>query len=380
MTPRERVVRAYSHQEPDRVPICIGGVAQKMSKKAYFAVKEHIGIRDAYEKESIVDELDNIVYYHPKVLEFFRVDFREVHVRRFPPGRRFEDGSWEHELGIRMKYSGNGETVNFVSNPLRAASVEEIERYPMPDPGDVRRFTGLREEARQLYESTPYAIGCYKATLLGIFDCAWVLRGLDQFLMDLTLDPKAANALLQKTFAFNHALYARMLDEVGEYVQVVEFNDDLGTQENLMVSPETYREYLKPLHRRMVEMFHQKATKAKVLLHCCGNIYKIIPDLIEIGVDIINPVQPLAADMDTWRLKKEFGKDLCFQGGIDIQRAMKGTAADVEKEVRERIRSMAPGGGYVLSTANNIASDIPVENDALLYRLADQLGAYPIGA
>ncbi len=380
MTSRERVVRTYNHQEPDRVPICIGGVAQKLSKKAYYAVKEHLGIHDVYEKESIVDELDNVVYYHPKFLDFFRVDFREVHVRRFPPGRRFEDGSWEHELGIRMKYSSNGETVNFVSNPLREATIAEIERYPMPDPEDPRRFAGLREEARELSENTPYAIGCYKATLLGIFDCAWVLRGLDQFLMDLALEPKLATALLQKTFAFNYQVYSRLLDEVGRYVQVVEFNDDLGTQENLMIAPDAYRQYLKPLHRRMVEMFRAKAPQAKVLLHCCGNIYKIIPDLIEIGIDIINPVQPLAADMDTWRLKREFGKDLCFQGGIDIQRAMKGTAADVEKEVRERIRSMAPGGGYVLSTANNIASDIPVENVALLYKLADQFGAYPIGA
>jgi uroporphyrinogen decarboxylase len=171
-----------------------------------------------------------------------------------------------------------------------------------------------------------------------------------------------------------------MLDEVGEFVHVVEFNDDLGTQENLMIAPQTYREQLKPLHRRMVEMFHAKAPHARVLLHSCGNIYKIIPDLIEIGVDIINPVQPLAADMDTWRLKKEFGRDICFQGGIDIQRAMKGTAADVEREVRERIRSLAPGGGYVLSTANNIASDIPVENVTLLYELAHKLGVYPIGA
>ena len=380
MTSRERVLRTYNHQEPDRVPICIGGVAQKLSKKAYYAVKEHIGIRDVYDKESIVDELDNVVYYHPKFLEHFRADFREVHVRRFPPRRRFEDGSWEHELGMRMQYSSNGETVSFVSTPLREATLEEIERYPMPDPEDPRRFSGLREEARELYENTPYAIGCYKATLLGIFDCAWVLRGLDQFLMDLTLEPKLANALLQKTFAFNYQLYSRMLDEVGKYVHVVEFNDDLGTQENLMIAPDTYREHLKPLHRRMVEMFRQKAPQAKVLLHCCGNIHKIIPDLIEIGIDIINPVQPLAADMDTWRLKKEFGRDICFQGGIDIQKAMKGTAADVEKEVRERIRSMAPGGGYVLSTANNIASDIPVENVALLYKLADQLGVYPIRA
>lgn len=380
MTSRERVLLAYNHQEPDRVPICIGGVAQKLSRKAYYAVKEHIGIRDTYEKESVLDELDNVVYYHPKFLERFRVDFREVHVRRFPPRKRFEDGSWEHELGMRLQCSSNGETVSFVSAPLREASLQGIERYPMPDPADPRRFEGLRDEARELYESSSYAVGCYKATLLGIFDCAWVLRGLDQFLMDLILEPALAQALLEKTFSFNFEVYSRMLDEVGEYVHVVEFNDDLGTQENLMIAPESYRKFLKPFHRKMVEMFHAKAPRAKVLLHCCGSIYKIIPDLIEIGIDVINPVQPLVAEMDTRRLKKEFGKDICFQGGIDIQRAMRGTAADVEKEVRERIGSLAPGGGYVLSTANNIASDIPVENVTLLYELAYKLGVYPIGA
>jgi uroporphyrinogen decarboxylase len=380
MTSRERVLRAYNHKEPDRVPICIGGVAQKLSKKAYYAVKEHIGIRDVYEKESIVDELDNVVYYHPGFLEYFRTDFREVHIRRLPPVKRFEDGSWEHELGIRMKHSSNGETVNFVSHPLREADIPAIERYPLPDPEDPRRFAGLAEEARSLVEDTSFAVGCYKATLLGIFDCAWVLRSLDQFLMDLALDPPLAEALLAKTFEFNYRVYARLLDEVGKYVHVVEFNDDLGTQDNLMIAPDAYRRFLKPLHRRMVEMFRAKAPQAKVLLHCCGNIYKILPDLIEVGIDVINPVQPLAADMDTWRLKREFGKDLCFQGGIDIQRAMKGTAADVEREVSERIRSLAPGGGYVLSTANNIASDIPVENVVSLYKLADRLGTYPIGA
>jgi uroporphyrinogen decarboxylase len=378
MTSRERVLAAYNHREPDRVPICIGGVAQKLSKKAYYAVKKHIGIHEGYEKESVVDELDNVVYYHPKLLEHFRVDFRELHIRRLPPAKRFEDGSWEHELGMRMQCSSNGETVSFASAPLREAGLAEVERYPMPDPADPRRFAGLAAEAKDLFENTSCAIGCYKATLLGIFDCAWVLRGLDQFLMDLTIEPALADALLEKIFAFNYEVYSRMLDEVGKYVHVVEFNDDLGTQENLMIAPDSYREHLKPLHRKMVDMFHRKAPQAKVLLHCCGAIRKILPDLIEVGIDIINPVQPLAAGMETAALKRDFGKDLVFQGGIDIQRAMKGGAADVEKEVRERIRTLAPGGGYVLSTANNIASDIPVENVELLYALADRLGGYPI--
>jgi uroporphyrinogen decarboxylase len=277
-----------------------------------------------------------------------------------------------------MKRSADGETVNFISNPLRGASLEDIRKYKMPDAGDARRYSGLRQEARELFETTTWAISCYKGTMLGVFDCAWVLRGLDQFLVDLVEEPLVAETLLGKVFDFNYRVFERMLEEVGDYVQVVEFNDDLGTQESLMISPELYRKYIKPLHKRMIEMFHKKAVQAKVLLHCCGSIYRILGDLIEIGVDIINPVQPLAAEMDTERLKRNFGRDICFQGGIDIQKAMKGTIGDVEREVKQRIRSLAPGGGYVLSTANNIASDIPIENVLELYRLAYEMGKYPI--
>ncbi len=128
----------------------------------------------------------------------------------------------------------------------------------------------------------------------------------------------------------------------------------------------------------MVEMFKKNAPNARVLIHSCGSIHDIIPDFIEIGIDILNPVQPLASNMNTFQLKKEFGRDLCFQGGIDLQVAMRGSFEDIEKEVKERIKSLAPGGGYVLSSANNIASDIPIENVFKLFELAIKLGSYPL--
>ncbi len=375
---RERVVRTYNHKEPDRVPICIGGVAQKFTMPIYNKVKEKLGIKDKYEKEDIHDELNNIIYYHPKILEYFNVDFREIQINKIPPRKIYEDGSWENELGIRMKLSPSGETANFISHPLKDAEADDIKNYDWPKPDNKERVKGKRDEAQNLFNNSDYAIGAYKATLLGIFDCAWTMRGMEKFFMDLVFNKEITNTLLDKILEYNFGVYDLFLKEIGEYVNCVEFNDDFGSQSNLMISPDQYREFIKPRHKIMIDMFKKNAPNAKVLIHSCGSIHDIIPDFIEIGIDIINPVQPLATKMDTYQLKKEFGKDICFQGGIDLQVAMRGSFDDIEKEVKERIKSLAPGGGYVLSSANNIASDIPVENVFKLYELALKYGSYPL--
>ncbi|OQA20981.1 MAG: methylcobalamin:coenzyme M methyltransferase [Actinobacteria bacterium ADurb.Bin346] len=376
--PRERVITAYNHREPDRVPICIGGVAQKFTKPVYYSVKERLGITSSFEKEDMLDELNSIIHYDPKVLDYFNVDFREIHINKMPPLEVFEDGSWKHELGMTLKVSLSGETANFITHPFRELDAGGIKKFKWPDPSDKRRIEGLKDEASRLYNETDFAIGAYKATLLGIFDCAWTMRSMDKFFVDLVFDKNLVNVLLDKILEFNYGVYDLFLSEVGQYVNVVEFNDDLGSQSNLMISPDQYREFIKPRHKTMIDMFRKRAPQAKVLIHSCGSIHDIIPDFIEIGIDIINPVQPLAAKMNTSDLKKEFGNDICFQGGIDLQKAMRGTFEDVEREVKERIASLAPGGGYVLSSANNIASDIPVDNVFKLYEAAVRYGTYPI--
>jgi uroporphyrinogen decarboxylase len=378
MTHRERVVNTYNHKEPDRVPVCVGGTAQKYSRYAYYNLKKKLKIESETENEKVLDELGNVIYYHPDVMEYVGSDFRHIHIRRSPPKKTFDDGSWEHELGFKLKVSAGGEIVNIITHPLEDASSGDIAEYPWPDPGDKSRFQGLREEAKNLYENTDYAIAAYKATLLGIFDLSCIMRRMDKLLMDFILDEKFADTLLEKALEFNFIAFESFLQEVGDYVDVVEFNDDLGTQDNLLLSPDLYRKFIKPRHKKLVEMFKKNTKRAKVLYHCCGSVYDIIQDFIEIGIDILNPVQPLASRMDTYTLKKEFGKDICFQGGIDLQEAMRGSLDDVEKEVIERIKSMAPGGGYVLSSANNIASDIPVENILKMYESARKYGKYPL--
>jgi uroporphyrinogen decarboxylase len=378
MTPRERVLATYNHREPDRVPICIGGTAQKLAKPLYEQVKARLGITERFAAEDELDELGNTINYSPAFLDSLGSDFRHLQVRRLPP-TPVGDGVTLHELGFQLKQQGKDGMVNIVSHPMAEASREDLARFPWPDPGDPRRHAGMREEARRLREGSVRAVALYKATLLGIFDLSCQLRGMDNFLVDLMVDEAFAENLLDDALRFTHGVYDAVLREVGDFVDVVEFNDDLGTQENLIISPEIYRKLLKPRHRALVGLLRARAPKAKVFMHCCGAIRDIIPDLIEIGVDILNPVQPLAAGMDPARLKADFGRDLVFQGGIDLQKAMRGSRGEVEVEVRSRIEQLAPGGGYVLSTANNIGADVSAENVISLFELAREYGKYPVG-
>jgi uroporphyrinogen decarboxylase len=378
MTSRERVALSYSHAEPDRVPLCIGGTAQKFSNRLYFQVKEKIGIQEQMAAEKNVDELGNVIHYHPGVLDFFHCDFRHVHINRLPPIKTFNDGSWMHELGFILQPNPENGLVSIVSHPLQEASLVDISSYHWPDPCDPRRIDGIREIASKYRTGSDFAIGLYKATLLGVFDLCCALRGMEQFLIDLMLSREIASVLLERCFDFTAGVYELLLQEAGDFVDVVEFNDDLGTQDNLIIPPGLYREFIKPYHAKIVSLIKKRARNAKVFLHCCGSIYDIIPDFIEIGVDILNPVQPNANKMETRGLKRDFGKKICFQGGIDLQRAMIGSTKDVEDEVRTRITTLGPGGGYVLSTANNIGGGVPLENVFALFENAFIQGRYPL--
>jgi len=173
-------------------------------------------------------------------------------------------------------------------------------------------------------------------------------------------------------------LYRILLDAVGPYVHLVQWASDYGTQDALFISPETYREMLKPYDKEIIDFIREHAPRAKKFFHSCGSIYPIIPDLIDIGVEVLNPLQPLAAGMDSARIKKEFGDRLCFHGAIDIQQALPGSLDDVERELRTRLAALAPGGGYILAPANHIQPDVPGANVVHLYRLAAELGRYPL--
>ena len=168
------------------------------------------------------------------------------------------------------------------------------------------------------------------------------------------------------------------MNVVGDLVDIVTWGEDLAHQRGLFFSMSTYREMFKPLHTRIFAHVKRLAPKAKLMFHCCGSVRPLISDFIEAGVDIVQSVQPLAVNMDIFALKREYGERVSFQGAIDVQQAMPGTLADVENEVKARLRALAPGGGYILTTSNNVQEDIPPENLVHLFRCARKWGQYPI--
>jgi len=253
-----------------------------------------------------------------------------------------------------------------------------LESYPWPDPGDPGRIEGLREEAKKLRESAQYAIVA-DAIGLGVFESSWVLlRGPERFFMDMALDKPFVNALLEKLTDLHIKFHQNYLDAVGEFIDVIAVSDDLGGENGPLISPASYEELIKPFQKKLWKSIKNN-TEAFLFLHSCGSIHRFIPDLIELGVDIINPVQVAARDMDTRKLKEEFGDKITFWGAVDTQRILPfGSPDDVEREVKKRILDLAPGGGYVLSAVHNIQAGVSPENVCRMYETARQYGKYPV--
>jgi uroporphyrinogen decarboxylase len=196
--------------------------------------------------------------------------------------------------------------------------------------------------------------------------------------MDLVANKPFAHKLLGKISEVFLGLMDVYMGAIGDLVDIVTWGEDLAHQRGTFFSLKTYREMLKPYHTRIFAQVKRQAPNAKVMFHCCGSVRPLISDLNEAGADIIQSVQPLAEGMDSFALKKDFGSRVSFQGAIDVQQAMIGSLADVETEVKTRLRALAPGGGYILTTSNNVQEDIPPENLVHLFRCAKEWGRYPI--
>jgi len=197
----------------------------------------------------------------------------------------------------------------------------------------------------------------------GLTEGLFKMRGFEDGYMDLAAEPQRARRVMGRILEIKMAYWERMLLQLGGAVDIVGEADDLGGQARLLFSPATYRSLVKPLHRELFDFLHAR-TDAKVFFHTCGAVRELIPDLIEIGVDILNPVQVSAAGMETSALKRDFGRDIVFWGGgVDTQRVLgSGTPDQVRAEVRRRIDDLAPGGGFVFATVHNIQPDVPPEN------------------
>ena len=378
MTPRERVFASLAHREPDAVPIdCGATMCSTLTRVACDRLKAHLGM--ALSKDPITNPLTDSVALPEELLALFAVDFRTVRMKgpsrppSRPPARpgaelaEPAEGEIVDEFGTTWSRTGYDYVPTGFS--YARATVPDLETLPMPDPLDPGRVQNVRAEARALHDGTGCAV---VADFLcgGPFEQAQRIRGFEQFMVDIAGDVPFAAALLEKLTDNAIGFWAAMLSEVGEYVDVVCQGDDLGMQTGLQISAETYRKLVKPCHRRLFDFIHSR-TKARLWLHSCGSVHEIIPDLIEVGVDILNPVQCGAFNMELWRLKRDFGKDIAFWGGgIDIQRLPFLSVAQIRDEVARALDIMAPGGGYVFAASHNILAETSGERTYAAYMTA----------
>ena len=398
MNSRERIITALRHEEPDRVPIDLGGMfSTGIMGIAYNKLKAYLGIKGG--KTRIYDLGQQLAEPEIDVLKIIGGDVLPVLIEYpkrwkksvLPDGSSCEvpynfnpetlpDGSKvlrNNEGRIIAKMPKDGYYYDSVYHPLEnAEKTEDLEEYEFYRPINEETIHDLHERAKNLYENTDYALMLNGAG--SIYESAQGLLGWQNFMVKLIRNPDFIAALLDKILEANIKRLEKILPAVNGYVQVVQVGDDLGMQNGPQISPRLYREIIKPRHRKLYQYIKENID-AYLFIHTCGSVYDFIPDFIEMGIDILNPVQVSAKNMDTKKLKEEFGDKITFWGGgCDTQRVLPfGTPRDVEKEVKRRIEDLAPGGGFVFTQVHNIQAGVPPENMMAMYKTVRKYGRYP---
>ena len=381
LTSRERVRLALNHEEPDRVPIFFGAEgATTMLVPAYQTMQRHLELKEPNEP-AVYSRCCQYARIDEEAMAHFQSDVRPL---VGPASSRYADVEGEGDsftdyLGVTWARPVGQLYYAMTAHPLRdARTPQDILDHPWPSGADLLDLSGLAERSRCLHKSSPYAIVGTHEGITSVFELSWYMRGFEEFMLDLAAAPEMAHTLLRCLTDLAKETTASYLGEVGPYIDIVRVGDDLGTQNSLLLSPRMFRRMLKPYLAEYYSMIHD-LTDAALMMHSCGNIYPLLGDLIEIGVEVINPVQVSAPDMNPEVLKREFGDQLVFCGGIDTHRVLPyGTPEEVRQEVRLRIRQMAPGGGYLLGAVHAIQPDVPPENACAMFEAALEYGSYPI--
>ena len=381
MTGRERLRTALAHQEADHVPFDLGACgATGILWQAYGHLRKYLGLPERPIR--IWHTMGQLADPDEDLLQCLAADVRRLQLN--PHGGwdlnivEHDDGrSYVDAFGIRFHMPEGSLYFDPRGHPLKDMdTVQAIERYPWPDPTDPANSPGLAEAARQLRESTGAAVAMGSFWVGPLEGMTW-LRGFEQSMMDLALNPKLTQAIMEKIVELAIAYYNKVLPQVRDWVDVIGVSDDLGGQQGPLISLEMYRKYMKPLHTRLFSTIKQH-TDAAIFFHSCGSVWDFLPDLIESGIDILNPVQVGAAKMDTKALKREFGRDLVFWGGgCDTQEILpRGTPEQVRDEVKRRIDDLAPGGGFVFNPVHNIQAGVPPENIMAMWDAWSEYGVY----
>ena len=392
MNSRERVVTTLDHHEGDRVPYDLGSTqVTGIAIRAYERLRAHLHLPPR--PAEVCDILQQLALPDEDVLERLAVDTRGLYPLcanniPVPPGgkawRRSHtkvEGGWTYvdEWGLtQFLPAEDGLYYSVIDQPLGGAdvTVEQIERLDLPAGDEAWRFDGLRETAQAYLDAGKAVV--LKGVCAGLVEMGARLRGMDNFLVDLLANPAAAEALMERFLDIKLRYWARAAETVGDLVDVVMEADDYGTQQSQLISPQMFRKLIKPRLAQLIARMGALLPSAKILFHSCGSVRPIIPDFIEIGVDVLNPVHITAAGMDPAGLKRDFGADLCFWGGgVDTQGVLPhGSPEQVREHVRRNVEALAPGGGWVFNTVHNIQADVPPDNVLAMWEALQDFGTY----
>lgn len=383
MTHRERVLKALRHQEPDRVPLDMSSTqVTAISNTAYTNLREYLGLPPM--EPDTMDVVQQACIPHDDVMQRLQIDTRGL----FPLissnwnlNIQDEGDSWafvdEWQCKHRMPKE-KGYYYSLCESPLTDTTLtkEAVDSLKWPDPVDPRRWAGLREKAIAFREAGYPVV--MRGLCAGILEMACRLRPMDKLMMDLAMGDDAATHLLAKITEIKGRFWEAALDDLGDVLDVVVEADDYGTQNSMLVSPTMYRQLLKPLQAELFDVIRKRLSDGFIFFHSCGNVRGLIPDFIEIGVDILNPVHITATGMEPVALKRDFGRDICFWGGgVDTQGVLpNGTPEQVREDVKRNVTALAPGGGYVFNTVHNIQADVPPENIMAMVEALREVGTY----
>ena len=385
MTSRERLRKALRHEEPDHVPFDMGGTqVTGIAEGAYLNMLA--ALRMEPEKIIYSDVVQQLAQPSEKFLDRLEVDTRGL----FPltshnhniENNLYEDGNYmafRDEWGmIHHMPKQNGYWFSIVHNPMADAEPEAsiIDSYAWPAASDKGRIAGLKTKALAYREKGKAVV--VKSLCAGIFEMTQRIRGMEHALMDPMMYPEFSDMLIGKLTDLKIEYWDMVLSELHDVIDVVMEADDYGSQTSQLIAPEQFRSTYKPHIKRLISFIKSKAPDAFVFFHSCGNVRPFIPDFIEVGIDILNPVHISATGMDPFLLKKDFGKDICFWGGgVETQDVLpNGTPQQIRDNVKRNIDALAPGGGFVFNTVHNIQREVPAQNVLAMWEAWKEFGKY----
>lgn len=368
MSRREDFERTLRHEQPERLIVDFGGnPLSSMEGRSMYSLLEYLG----YETPKKIEILPfgKVRRLDERILKHFDIDTRSVGEIVKPERSQYEklsDMEYVDEWGIRRVFTGlYWEAVN---TPLKGAEVADLEQYQWPDPEsiDYRKIEQYAAEAKRLYEETDYVI-CAEHPVYGIFELGCWMCGFSDFLLKMAIDEDFVKRFFEIVLKYQKKVIEVYYGALGRYIHYTSSGDDFATQNGLFVSPEMFRELVKPYFKERIR-YTKQYTEAAYLHHSCGSVFPIIDDLVDSGVEILNPIQPKARDMRPERLKQTYGDKIVFHGGLDTQEVLPfGTKESVEDAVKETVDALLKDGGYIFAAAHNIQEDVPPQN--LVYML-----------